>query len=141
MIDVPMHPGIIENIKTEALKFWQLVESGREPDPDYKRDGELIRALLRKDDGSEVDLSGINELPELLKQRETAMRLVKRFEGEAKAINAQLLHMLGSSSIGRFNDGYISAKTVNGAAYEAKATSYRQLRVVRKDQKNGGAED
>src|SRR4029077_4026527 len=68
LIDVPDHPAIIETLQTEALKFWQLVLSGREPDPDYKRDGEIIRAMLRKDDGSEVDLSGINELPGLLDQ-------------------------------------------------------------------------
>jgi predicted phage-related endonuclease len=131
LIDVPVHRGIIETIKSEALKFWELVLSGREPDPDYARDGELIRAMLKRDDGSEIDLSGVNELPELLAQRETATALAKQYEEETKAINAHLLHLLGNATRGHFNGGYISAKTVNRAPYEVKATSYRQLRVVR----------
>ena len=131
MIDVPMHLGIVEKIKTEALRFWEMVFSGREPDPDYARDGELIRAMFKRDDGSEIDLSGVNELPELLAQREKATALAKQYEEEAKTINAHLLHLLGDAARGHFNGGYISAKTVNRAPYEVKATSYRQLRVVR----------
>jgi hypothetical protein len=141
MIEVPDHPGIIETVKTEALKFWQLVLSGREPDPDYARDGELIRAMLKQDDGSEIDLTANNELPDLVERRQEAMRLAKAFDTEATGINARLLHMLGNAAIGRYNGGYISAKTVKRPAYQVKATAYRQLRVVRFNQKNGGAED
>jgi YqaJ-like viral recombinase domain len=131
MIEVPMHQAIIETIKIEALQFWRLVGSGREPDPDYARDSELIRAMLQRDDGSEIDLSGDNELGDLLDQRETALALVKQYEAEARVVNARLLHKLGEAAIGRFAGGYISAKTVNRAAHEVKASSYRQLRVVR----------
>jgi predicted phage-related endonuclease len=140
LIEVPMHAGIIENIKTESLRFWEIVFSGREPDPDYKRDGELIRARLKKDDGSEVDLSAYNDMQQLLDDREQAAKLAKSMDAEKKAIDAQLLHRLGSASIGRFNGGYISAKTIHRPAYTTKPTSYRQLRVVRDKQINGGAD-
>jgi hypothetical protein len=139
MIEVPHpHPGIIETLQTDALEFWQLVLSGREPDPDFRRDGELIRAMLKQDDGSEIDLSGENDLPELLDRRDEALRQEKAFEAEAKAINAELLHKLGHARIGRFEGGYISAKTINKPAHEVKPSSYRMLRVVRNKQKNGG---
>jgi predicted phage-related endonuclease len=141
LIEIPFHAGIIENIKTESLRFWEIVFSGREPDPDYKRDGELIRALLKKDDGSEVDLSAYNDMQQLLNDREQAAKLAKSMDAEKKAIDAQLLHRLGSASIGRFNGGYISAKTINRPAYTTKPTSYRQLRVMRDKQINGGIED
>lgn len=131
LIDVPMHQGIIETVKSEALKFWKLVLSGREPDPDYARDGELIRAMLRTEDGSEIDLSGVNDLPDLLDQREAARAVIKGCEDELSAIDGRLLHMLGEHAIGRFNGGYISAKTINRKAHEVKASSFRQLRVVR----------
>jgi predicted phage-related endonuclease len=131
LIEIPLHKGIVEQIKTEALKFWELVLSGREPDPDFKRDSEIVRALARQDDGTEIDLSSDNELPGLLAMRETMSAEQKRCEDEVKTINAQLLHRLGSAAIGRFNGGYISAKTIKRASYEVKATQYRQLRVVR----------
>jgi len=134
LIEIPLHPGLVDTIKTEALTFWRAVLAGREPDPDYRRDSELIRAMLAKDDGSEVDLSTDNELPELLDRREAALTTAREAKDEADAINARLLHMLGNASFGRFGGGYISAKTVNRSAYQVKATSYRVLRVVREAQ-------
>ena len=131
MTEVPMHPGIVDTVKSEALKFWQLVISGQEPDPDYARDGELIRSLLKQEDGSEIDLSGVNDLPELLAQRETLMALLKQNEDGKKAIDGRLLHLLGNAAVGRFNGGYISAKAIYRPAHQVKATTYRQLRVVR----------
>jgi predicted phage-related endonuclease len=139
VVEVPMHRGIIETVKNEALKFWELVISGEEPDPDYARDGELIRNLLKKDDGSEIDLSEQNDLFELLDQRDSALALSKQYEEEAKTVNAQLLHRLGNAAVGHFNGGYISAKTVNRPSYTTKPTSYRQLRVVRDKQQWGNA--
>jgi hypothetical protein len=137
LLEIPLHAGIVEQIQSEALKFWELVIKGEEPDPDYRRDGELIRTLLRSDDGSEIDLSSDNELPGLLAMRDLATAEAKRCKEEAEAINAQLLHRLGAASIARFHGGYISAKTVKRPAYEVRATSYRQLRVVRKQQGEG----
>jgi hypothetical protein len=140
MIEVPMHPGIVENIKTEALRFWEMVLQGREPDPDFKRDGALIRALLNKDDGSEIDLSGFNDIGELLDQRDFAKANAERYRQEKETIDAQLLHRLGNASIGRFAGGYISAKMVNRKAYSVAASSYRQLRVVRHREGEPGKE-
>ena len=131
LIEVPPHPAIVETIKTEALRFWEMVFSGREPDPDYARDGELIRAMMRPEAGIEIDLSENNELPSLLDQRETEMALAKEHEEKAKAINAHLLHLMGNASRGHFKGGYLSAKTISRAPYQVKATSYLQLKVVR----------
>jgi predicted phage-related endonuclease len=133
MIPVPMHHDIVETIKLEAIEFWKKVISGRAPDPDFARDGEVIRQLYKTEDGSEIDLTGNNELPALLDQRERAQEIMKRAEEEVKKYNAVLMHELGHASIGRIADGYISLKTVNRAGFEVKPTSYRQLRVVRKE--------
>jgi putative phage-type endonuclease len=131
LIDIAPHPGLIETIKSAALRFWKLVLSGREPPPDYARDGALIRALFPKDDGSEVDLTGDNELPDLLDQRDAAKSIKKQVEEEIEAIDGQLIHRLGDAARARFNGGTISLKTINRAAYQVKATSFRQLRVMR----------
>lgn len=131
VIEVPLHAGIVNTIKTEALPFWQKVFEGREPDPDYRRDHALIRAALAKEDGSEIDLSNDNELPLLLDDREAALRIAKDAKERADAINAELLHKLGNAAVGRFNGGMISAKTINRKAYQVAASSYRKLTVSR----------
>ena len=63
MIEIPLHPKVVETIKTEALAFWQRVLAAEEPEPDFRRDHELIRKALAAEDGSEIDLSQWNELP------------------------------------------------------------------------------
>jgi hypothetical protein len=131
VIDIPLHAGIVETLKTEALEFWEKVLSGEEPNPDYKRDHELIRKALAKEDGSEIDLSQDNELPSLLDDRETAQAIAKDVKAKLGEIDARLWHKLGHAAVGRFNGGIISGKTVNRKAYEVAATSYRQLRVTR----------
>ncbi len=138
MIEIPLHPKIVETIKTEALAFWRAVLARQEPEPDYRRDSALIRAALAPEDGSEVDLSQWNELPELLQQRDAALRIVKDAQGEADAIKARIEHRMGPASIARFNGGSISFKTVHKQAYNVKASSYRQLRVMR-DREGGTA--
>lgn len=134
VIEIPRRDDVIDSMKTRALEFWQEVFEDREPEPDYKRDAEGIRSLLRQDDGSEIDLSGDNELQDLIAQRELAKQLSKTYEDDAKGIDAQLLHKLGTAAVGRFKDGYIAAKTVHRAAYQVKETSYRQLRIVRRQE-------
>lgn len=131
VIDIPLHAGIIETIKQEALTFWVNVLNNCEPDPDYKRDHELIRKALAKEDGSEIDLSNDNELPDLLDDRETAMRIAKDVKDKIDEINGRLWHKLGNAAVARFNGGMISGKTVHKKAYSVEATSYRQLRVTR----------
>jgi putative phage-type endonuclease len=138
VIDIPLHPPIIETLKTEAVEFWSRVIRAEEPEPDFRRDAALIRAALAREDGTEIDLSDDNELPMLLDHRDVVIAEAKKFDDERKAIDAALLHKLGNAAIGRFNGGYVSAKTVNRKAYEAAATSYRLLRVSRaRDPDNG----
>jgi hypothetical protein len=133
MVDVPMHAGIITKVQAEAIAFWRMVTEGREPDPDYRRDGEVLRTLLQQDDGTEIDLSAHNELPELIAMREDELAQAKLHKENADALNTQLLHMLGAASLGRFNGGFIAAKTVHRKGYEVKPSTYRQLRVVMKE--------
>ena len=131
LIEVPLHAGILETIKAEALQFWRRVLQGREPDPDYRRDGALIRAVLGADDGSEIDLSGDDDLPALVDLREVLMARIRQDEKDKKAIDARIEHRMGNAAVARFKGGLITFKTVNRAAHEVKASTYRQLRVIR----------
>ena len=52
-------------------KFWRNVEQGVEPEPDYERDADVIRAMWRKETEplAEIDLSDNNIIPLLLEER------------------------------------------------------------------------
>ena len=132
--DVEIRQDVIEMIKAEVKEFWRRVWEQDPPPPDYHRDAEVIRAVYPQDDGSEIDLTGDNEIPAMLVDRRRLKDLASESERDAKAIDSELLHKLGKAMIGRFNGGYVSAKTIHRAAHEVKASSYRMLRVVIKEQ-------
>lgn len=131
IVDIPLHAGVVQRVRDEVAHFWHLVDTGRRPPPDYGRDGALIRKLFAKDDGTEIDLSGDNELPAILDRRAQAQSEKSAAEAAVKVCDAMLMDKLGAAVRGTFSGGYISAKTIDRAGYTVKPTSYRQLRIVR----------
>lgn len=129
-IEIPLHPGIVERAQSAAAEFWQMVEAGTPPDADYSRDGELIAEIFSQDDGQTIDLSGDNELPSLLDEREEIIATKKVAETRLKAINTELLAKLGDAAHGRIADGrIISAPTVHRKSYVVPPSSYRAVRI------------
>jgi hypothetical protein len=126
---VPLHAGIIERVKGEVAHFWRTVESGQAPDPDYGRDTGLIEKLYAPD-GTVIDLSGDNEVPDLVARKEQLASNKTDIEKQQKDIKARLLVKLGSAAAGQMADGrYLSAKIVNRSAYSVGPSSYVDLRI------------
>ena len=66
-----MHPAIITRIKAETKAFWQMIEAGEEPAPDYGKDAALIEQLFARPEEIEIDLSSDNALPEGVAEYQT----------------------------------------------------------------------
>lgn len=133
LIDVPIHAGVVERVLGAVRDFWRLVDSGGFPDPDYGRDCGLIERFMAPGDGPAADLSGDNEVPLLVEeidQLKEQERAAKAASDRRREIKAQLLVKLGGAPVGRLADGrLITSKTINRPAYQAKASSYVDLRV------------
>jgi hypothetical protein len=134
MVDVPIIPGVVQRIRDETAKFWHLVDSGRAPDPDFGRDIMVLRQLYGIDDGSEIDLTGDNEMPVLAAERAAINEEIKMAQARLDTINAHLLAKMGPAQIARFAGGYVTAKTTTRKAYTVAASTYRPLRIKLKDQ-------
>ena len=135
LIDVPLHTAIVERIKQETAAFWEMIERGEVPEPDYSADADTIRKLYAPNPKAEpVDLSADNALPELLDRREALK--VREADGalasrERKPIDAELLHKLGTSSRASIAGGrIIEAKIIKRGAYEVAASSYPQIKIT-----------
>lgn len=131
IIDVPIHPGVIDRIRGAVADFWRLVESGQQPDMDYGRDAALISTLYGEDDGTEIDLTGRNDLPDLLDERERLSAQKTEAEKRIKAINAELIAAMGSATSAVVANGVVTAKTVRRKPYAVEASSYRTPRFKR----------
>jgi predicted phage-related endonuclease len=130
VLDVPLHAALITRIKAAAVDFWCMIDEGREPPPDYGRDSAIIEQLYQPIPDEVLDLTGSNELPALLDERESLSEIRTATEKRLKEIKGELIANLKDYVAGRVADGrIITAKRIHKKAYEVPATSYVDVRV------------
>lgn len=108
VIDIELTPTtrkIINRVKAETVKFWDLVASGEVPDPDFARDGRVISNLYAEDDGGILDLSNDAAIKRLVGDRATLKATIKRAEDDLKAIDARLKFALGNHALAYIGGG------------------------------------
>lgn len=103
-------PRISKDLLIKIKQFWDDVDAGREPDPDYYRDGAVINALNPEAEG-EIDFTQDQEFDDLCSRYQILKDQIKADTSEADAIKAKLHHMIGSGSVGfgrdyKFTAGY-----------------------------------
>jgi predicted phage-related endonuclease len=137
IVEVPRHPAAEQRIRDAVAKFWEDVAAGREPDPDYGKDAELLKMIApREIAGTTVDLSGDNELPALLDQRAEIMTAMKGYEARKDEIETAIkFRMRDAESVVGLPDWNITWKTTHRAEYVMKAKDIRTLRIHHKGQR------
>ena len=104
--------------------------NGREPPADYGRDSASIEQLYQPIQDEILDLTGSNELPALLDERDALSASKSAAEKRLKEIKGELIANLKDYVAGRVADGRIViAKRIHKKAYEVAATSYVDVRV------------
>ncbi len=133
LIDVPLHAGMMQQLRTKVAEFWQRVADGRPYDPDFAKDGALIAGLYADDDDSTKDLSGDNRIIEILAAREKLKE--READGaaatkERKPLDAEIINILGNAARGRLSDGRIvEAKTVRRKGFTVEPMQFRSVKV------------
>lgn len=129
LIDVPLIPGVWEAIREKTAEFWAMIDEGREPEPDYARDGDLIDRLYpRNDPGEEVDLTADNRIPTLIAARRHAQEMRRDCDAAISEIDAEIKSKMGAATIAHIAGGQrITWRTAKRAAFTAPATTFRTL--------------
>lgn len=134
IIDIPMIPGVIERVAAESRAFWQMVESGEEPIPDYSRDAGVIDRLYSADDGDEVDLSQDERIHTLVVERAGVRRALAANEKAAAEIDAEIKARMKGASIAYLKGGKrITWKMQRRPGPDGRAALFRVLRVPEPD--------
>jgi predicted phage-related endonuclease len=133
--EIPRHPDAEARILTAITQFWDDVENGREPDPDYGKDADLLKIIAPRETASDaaIDLSGNNELPELLAER--ALLLARRNQDKARCeeIETEIKFLMRDAAIiSGLPDWRISWKTEPRKGYTVAPSTPRVLRIVDK---------
>lgn len=130
IVPVPIHAGILDKVRAAVAAFWASVENNTPPPPDYARDGEdIIRSMVGCEDGSLIDLSEDNMLPDLCAEHRKLSDQKNAAEKRIKAINAEIVAKMGTATQCRFQGGLITAKTITRNGYTVKPSSYRSPRI------------
>jgi putative phage-type endonuclease len=112
--------------------FWQSVESGEAPEPDYAHPTTtvLLKKLYPGTDGSEIAFDADIGQWHAVKQQADA--LAKRYGDASEAAKNHILEAMGAAAIGRLPDGSAyRRKVIEKKAYTVDATTYVDCRHVK----------
>lgn len=145
LVDVPLHERLWDALIVKVARFWAVVDGGGEPDPDYARDGEIIRRLYEEAvDGPLADLSTDRRVAEIIAIREP-LKAAEKAGSEAKKarepLDNELIHKLGNheSAIGP-GGVIIKAPTVRRKPSRTAGGSFRPVKILPPaDRRAGGA--
>jgi predicted phage-related endonuclease len=131
ILEVPRNPSAELKIVGAVMRFWQMVEAGNEPEPDFARDADVIKALRpREAPGKSVDFSGDNQLPILLETRAQLRADMAAAEARCGQIEAELRFRMGDAETATGLDGWrLTYKTTDRAGYTVPPKTLRILRI------------
>jgi putative phage-type endonuclease len=122
-------PEIFEKIKKAVADFWQSIEDGIEPEPDFKRDSAFIITLLNKAAKEDIGYS-TPEIDELAQGYKKCMHLEKTAKEHKQELKAKILMQIGLASKVMGDNYTISAGEIKPTKVEAfEKKGYRNFKV------------
>lgn len=126
LFEVPRHPEAEGRILDAVANFWAKVDAGEFPEP-APADG--LAAML--DDGSHIDLSGDNRLPEWLERREHLMNEIREADRSKKGIEYEIKQRMAGAATGWLDGWEISFRAEHRKGFTVEPSDPRVLRVKR----------
>ena len=129
---------IISAIKSKVIKFWNSIENGLEPQPDWERDSAfIIKMNTFSEPGKIMDVAP-ERVDELAQEYNIIGKEISALEKKKKAIKAEILENIGESEKVLGGDYTISAGMVGPKLVEAhERAGFRQFRISYKKGKDG----
>jgi putative phage-type endonuclease len=130
--EVPRDDKAWERIKGGVARFWGDVAKGTIPGPDYLRDGNALKEIYPPDPkAAPLDLTGNEEVTDLLMSREHIVMQMKAMESEKEQVDARLIDYMRTAPAA-IADGYsITYKNQTRKAYTIPETTFPVLRVTK----------
>lgn len=136
--EMPRNQAAEEKIKQAVAQFWRNVEQGVEPEPDFTKDADVLKAMWKREAEPVqiIDLSGYNRIPELLAERAKMKDIEKKAHDLIENINTQIIYTMKDAAVATGIPGWrISYKTTDYKGYEVLPRSARVLRITEQKEK------
>lgn len=127
VVDIPleMAPRIMARLRAAVVEFWDMVASGREPEPDWLRDADAVLEVYRDSLPDRRDLTNDTVLDDLIgryvEARETRL-MVQKIEDSHRP---QIIRVMGKAEAAFTTNWQFTART----SVREDGTKTRVLRV------------
>lgn len=127
---------IISAIKAKIIKFWNQIDNGIEPTPDWEKDAEFIARLNSyAEPGKIMDVTP-ERLDQLAIEYSEISKHISEMEKKKKGLKAEMLTLIGESEKVIGENYTISAGTTGPTMIEAyERKGFRNFRVYTKGEK------
>jgi YqaJ-like viral recombinase domain len=137
LVDVPYLPSLIDSARDRVVSFWELVDAGKLPPPDYGADKKHLAQVYAQDDGTELDLTSDNALPEIVERFEALKMARKTADEGVDEAQAEIMHRLGAAARAKYAGGVILYPTIDRKGYTVAPSQYRKL-TIKHDRERAG---
>lgn len=114
IVDIPIHDRLWRRLGSAVAEFWEMAGTGREPDPDWLRDGNVVLDVYRDSRPIRLDLSANIDLDVIAGE----YRDLKAAEASARSSAAvrrpQIIYALKDAEIAETKNWEIVARTQQG---------------------------
>lgn len=129
VIDVPLHAGVRRRLRTVIADFWQMVDSGAEPEPDWGRDGAAVLDVYRDSTPDRRDLSDNDTLDDIISRYVTA-RDTRLSSAKVEDLHRpQIIRAIGPAEAAFTTNWQITARTTTRVGDFGQPVKSRVLRV------------
>ncbi len=132
-VTIPVHNDIWNRLCGEVEHFWRQFDADRPPDIDWVKDTDRVMRMFADVRGPQINLSGDNELAELLPEYARLKAIEAAGNAAAKdrkIIDAKIIFKMKDAESAIAPGGVtISAKMINRKGYSVEPSTYRQVRV------------
>ncbi len=130
---VPRHEAAEKRLYGIARDFWANVRNGLVPAPDYRQDADIVSMLYPPDPAvpQPLDLFGDNRIVEVLTRREGLKDMVKAYEADIKALDAEIVDKLKGAERAVTEGWKITHSITRRGQYIVPAKEFPVLRVAR----------
>lgn len=135
IIDIPLDNFLFwERLVEKVDAFWEMIASGRTPDPDWDRDADAVLDVLRQSMPERKDLTNDPAVDNLAGQYVQAKATETQQAAVAARLRAMIFHVLGAAEIGETERWSLSART----SVRGDGTTTRVLRIKPRENLNAG---
>ena len=115
-------------IKAEALKFWNSITRGEQPEPNFERDAEFIKSLYQHAEPNK-EISADDRISEMAERYKVYSNEEREAAKNKEAVKAELLVAIGDAEKCRGDNFTISAGVVGPTQVSYERKGYRTFRI------------